>query len=239
MTDPAFTLPPEPDAYQRLLDAIHKARAHVIATDATIFSTTNTQAVDNLRDLCRLQLKALESGLFPLTEVPEPAAAIAAQQQGGRAAQADGCHCATCTCKPGMTPAVRFDTSPVEREGAVRDHLIRMGWTPPQQPEARVGGEVSYAECCDTPAYCSSVRRCTASDTPPPSAVPEGLTARDRCVLRLALHRFMGEAYARHNEASQKTTAGLYASGAAERFYRDAKDAERLLSVFAAKPRSV
>lgn len=62
--------------------------------------------------------------------------ATAAQQQGGRAAQADGCHCATCTCKPGMTPAVRFDTSPVEREGAVRDHLIRMGWTPPQQPAA-------------------------------------------------------------------------------------------------------
>lgn len=43
----------------------------------------------------------------------------------------------------------------------------------PRQPEARVGGEVSYAECCDTPAYCSSVRQCTAKDTPPPSAVPE------------------------------------------------------------------
>lgn len=43
-------------------------------------------------------------------------------------------HCATCACVPGMTPAVRFDTSPAEREGVVRDHLIRMGWTPPSAP---------------------------------------------------------------------------------------------------------
>ena len=43
----------------------------------------------------------------------------------------DEAHCATCTCVPGMTPAVRFDASPAEREGAVREHLISMGWTPP------------------------------------------------------------------------------------------------------------
>lgn len=50
----------------------------------------------------------------------------------------DGCHCATCTCNPGMTPAIRFDTSPAAQEGAVRDHLIALGWTPPgaQQPAA-------------------------------------------------------------------------------------------------------
>lgn len=43
----------------------------------------------------------------------------------------DGCHCATCTCNPGMTPAIRFDTSPAAQEGAIRDHLIALGWTPP------------------------------------------------------------------------------------------------------------
>ena len=47
-------------------------------------------------------------------------------------------HCATCTCVPGMTPAIRFDTSPAEREGAVREHLIRLGWTPPAGDGARV-----------------------------------------------------------------------------------------------------
>ena len=43
------------------------------------------------------------------------------------------CHCATCTCDPNMTPAVRFDLSPAQMEGAIRDHLIRLGWTPPEQ----------------------------------------------------------------------------------------------------------
>lgn len=42
-------------------------------------------------------------------------------------------HCATCSCVPGMTPAVRFDATPAEKGGAVRDHLIRMGWTPPAE----------------------------------------------------------------------------------------------------------
>lgn len=241
MTDPAFTLPPEPEAYQRLLDAIHKARAHAIATESP-FSATNSQAVDNLRDLCRLQLKALESGLFPPTALesglfppteppakPEPLTNadlnpsdivrfrgkewrvqgiddenpyiglllldVAEPKdspdfhgtdfpitRGSNRRPKDGynrrwrwaraedvelvsrgehvlspgepearvggedCHCATCTCASGMTPAVRFDTSPVEREGAVRDHLIRMGWTPPQQPAAPSGEAVAPAE---------------------------------------------------------------------------------------------
>ena len=52
-------------------------------------------------------------------------------------------HCTTCSCVPGMTPAVRFDTTPAEREGAVRDHLVRMGWTPPAEAQAQGGGE-----CC-------------------------------------------------------------------------------------------
>lgn len=45
----------------------------------------------------------------------------------------DGCHCGTCTCNPNMTPAVRFDLSPAQMEGAIRDHLIRLGWTPPDE----------------------------------------------------------------------------------------------------------
>lgn len=45
---------------------------------------------------------------------------------------ANACHCATCTCKPGMTPSVRFDLSPAATEEAIRDELVRMGWTPPR-----------------------------------------------------------------------------------------------------------
>ena len=52
-------------------------------------------------------------------------------------------HCTTCSCVPGMTPAVRFDITPAEKEGAVRDHLIRMGWTPPSESQEQGGGE-----CC-------------------------------------------------------------------------------------------
>src|SRR5690606_28064198 len=43
----------------------------------------------------------------------------------------DGCDCGTCPCDPNMTPAVRFDLSPAQKEGAIREHLIRLGWTPP------------------------------------------------------------------------------------------------------------
>lgn len=57
---------------------------------------------------------------------------IAPRQPEARVGGED-CHCATCTCASGMTPAIRFDASPAEREGAVRDQLIAMGWTPPQQ----------------------------------------------------------------------------------------------------------
>jgi hypothetical protein len=57
------------------------------------------------------------------------AALAAAQQQ----LAGDGCHCATCTCNPSMTPAVRFDLSPAQKEGAIREHLIRLGWTPPDE----------------------------------------------------------------------------------------------------------
>lgn len=43
----------------------------------------------------------------------------------------DGCHCGTCTCNPNMTPAVRFDLTPAQKEEAIHKHLIRLGWTPP------------------------------------------------------------------------------------------------------------
>lgn len=44
-----------------------------------------------------------------------------------------GCHCATCTCNLGAGLTVRFDLSPAEQEGNVREQLIRMGWTPPDR----------------------------------------------------------------------------------------------------------
>jgi hypothetical protein len=44
----------------------------------------------------------------------------------------DECHCGTCTCDTNMTPAVRFDLSPAQKEGAIHEHLIRLGWTPPE-----------------------------------------------------------------------------------------------------------
>jgi hypothetical protein len=57
-----------------------------------------------------------------------------------------GSHCSTCTCNPNMTPAIRFDVSTAMQEGAVRDKLIELGWTPPAQastqPERPQGGVV-------------------------------------------------------------------------------------------------
>src|SRR5690606_21435107 len=76
-------------------------------------------------------------------EIERLAAQLTAAQQ--RPVE-DGCHCGTCTCNPNMTPAVRFDLSPAQQEGVIRDHLISLGWTPPdehaQQPSvAPVGVE--------------------------------------------------------------------------------------------------
>lgn len=47
-----------------------------------------------------------------------------------------GCHCGTCTCDTNMTPAVRFDLSPAQKEGVIREHLIQLGWTPPEASAA-------------------------------------------------------------------------------------------------------
>ena len=60
----------------------------------------------------------------------------------------DGCHCATCTCNPGMTPAIRFDTSPAAQEGAVRDRLIALGWTPPGSQQPAVHPAITHCDNC-------------------------------------------------------------------------------------------
>ena len=49
-----------------------------------------------------------------------------------------GGHCTTCTCDPNMTPAIRFDLSPAIVEGEVRNHLIALGWTPPDSPNGGI-----------------------------------------------------------------------------------------------------
>lgn len=61
---------------------------------------------------------------------------LAAQLTAAQRPAGDGCHCGTCTCNPNMTPAVRFDLSPAQTEGAIREHLIRLGWTPPDEHAA-------------------------------------------------------------------------------------------------------
>src|SRR5690606_30154683 len=43
-------------------------------------------------------------------------------------------------------------------------------YTAPQQPAPKPDA-AAYRDCCDTPAYCSSVRRCTAKDGKQPDAV--------------------------------------------------------------------
>src|SRR5690606_3534605 len=58
---------------------------------------------------------------------------LAAQLTAAQRPAGEGCHCGTCTCNPNMTPAVRFDLSPAQQEGAIREHLIRLGWTPPDE----------------------------------------------------------------------------------------------------------
>lgn len=89
-------------------------------------------------DACEIVAAGKWPGPRTAARLREVAAALAAAQQR----QAMGCHCATCTCDPNMTPAVRFDTSPAAQEGVIRDHLIALGWTPPgvsEQKKLRVG----------------------------------------------------------------------------------------------------
>lgn len=68
-----------------------------------------------------------------------------------------GGHCATCSCNQNMTKAVRFDLSPAEKEGGVRDHLISLGWTPPEG--GRRGDVVGYIYPDDVLALKDGLRR--------------------------------------------------------------------------------
>ena len=56
-----------------------------------------------------------------------------------------------------------------------------------------------------------------------------GLTGREAAILRLALHRFMADAYQHMSAAAQDKTNQRYQEGAADAFYKDAKGAEALL----------
>ena|SRR5690606_30635672 len=85
----------------------------------------------------------------------------------------DGCHCGTCTCNPNMTPAVRFDLSPAQQEGAIREHLIRLGWTPPDQPALSQPAAVDGAKetdlwRCTVCGGVGTVGRCCGEETREP-----------------------------------------------------------------------
>jgi hypothetical protein len=72
----------------------------------------------------------------------------AAVDQARGKGSGNGCHCATCMCNPGMTPAVRFDTTPAEKEGAIRDHLIALGWTPPGAQKPVTHPAITHCDNC-------------------------------------------------------------------------------------------
>lgn len=83
-------------------------------------------------------------------------------------------HCTTCSCVPGMTPAIRFDATPAEKEGAVRDHLIRMGWTPPAeaQPRGRGCGDHDHASYIPGCGLCAATLPEKRMAAPPSTATP-------------------------------------------------------------------
>ena len=121
-----------------------------------------------------------------LATLPEPGVVATSDEL----AVTDGTHCVTCTCAPGMTPAVRFDASPAEREGAVREHLISMGWTPPEAaaPAGEVGFKAWVVEqmpagtVIDNPAWWADrLAQAYAANVPQPpaEAQPVGAVRRD------------------------------------------------------------
>jgi hypothetical protein len=132
-----------------VLHALHKLEARL--DRAIKDSTTPPPASARKRALELLARSYIKRGytedsarvMSEYIETHEPAvfsALISALSQQPEAAAE--CHCGTCTCDPNMTPAVRFDLSPAQQERVIRDHLIRLGWTPPraQRPEALSGG---------------------------------------------------------------------------------------------------
>jgi hypothetical protein len=61
-------------------------------------------------------------------------------------------------------------------------------------------------------------------------AQQEPFTDRENTIIRLALHQFMSNAYSHMNAAAQDKDGRRYTLGAVEKFAKDAKDAEALLS---------
>lgn len=52
---------------------------------------------------------------------------------------------------------------------------------------------------------------------------------RDKDLIEFALRRTLASAYAKANEAAQKTTAHMYQTDAVEKLLNDAKDIESIL----------
>lgn len=137
------------------------------------------EPVEVLRDLsevCRAAIKAgdwkVDGACDPDSLLRRADAAIASLTAPQPPAEA---HCTTCSCVPGMTPAVRFDATPAEKEGAVRDHLIRMGWTPPAeaQPVGKVSKDTGLTVTLERLPYYTGTRLAKGTELyahPPPSA---------------------------------------------------------------------
>lgn len=58
----------------------------------------------------------------------------------------------------------------------------------------------------------------------------EPVSDRENAIIRFALHKFMSNAYSNMNAAAQDKDSRHYTVGAVEKFAKDAKDAEALLS---------
>lgn len=54
-------------------------------------------------------------------------------------------------------------------------------------------------------------------------------TEREIAILRIAVHRFASQAYARMDAAAQDKSNLYFKKGDVEKFHQDAKDAEELL----------
>lgn len=61
-------------------------------------------------------------------------------------------------------------------------------------------------------------------------AQQEPVADRENAIIRFALHQFMSNAYSHMNAAAQDKDNRHYTAGAVEKFAKDAKDAEALLS---------
>lgn len=82
----------------------------------------------------------------------------------------NGLLCASCICRRAA-----------ELPGAIAVRASIEGLAAQQQGQA----VADYRDCCDTPAYCSSVRRCTAKDAaPPPSVTQDEIAEFNRAIQR-------------------------------------------------------